>query len=218
MTGAVFLDLDGTLTDSSGPITTSIALTLQELGLKVPETDVLRRLIGPALINTFAALKAPDPSKALAIYRTHYVGERMLNAPVYEGVLGELTQMREAGHRLYLMTAKPHVYARRITAHLGLAPFLTREYGPELDGRFNDKSELLKHALSETGENPHRAVMVGDRSSDLRAGQSVSMPVIAALWGYGDAQEMAGADVMLERPDGLPQAVASLIGKETHVH
>ena len=67
------------------------------------------------------------------------------------------------GHRLYLATAKPHVAARKITAHFDLAPRFTAEFGPELDGTRNWKGDLLAFALAETGERAETSVMIGDR-------------------------------------------------------
>lgn len=209
--GAVFLDLDGTLSDSVLPITQSVAHALRQVGTDVPDQTRLRSYVGPPLIETFIALGVPDPELALVHYRMAYTGGAMFNAPVFDGIFPALKTMQADGHRLYLMTAKPHHYARKITAHLGLAPYLLREYGPEMDGQFNNKGDLLARACAELGEVADASVMVGDRSSDLNAGLDNSIPVIAAMWGYGDAQEMARADVLLDRPHDLPDAVNRLI-------
>ena len=80
-------------------------------------------LIGPPLIESFATLGAPDPAAALSIYRARYAAEGLFDAQVYDGIPEVLAAIQAAGHRMYLATAKPHVYARRITAHFGLAPW-----------------------------------------------------------------------------------------------
>lgn len=209
--GAVFLDLDGTLSDSVVPITRSIAFAMEQVGLDVPDNATLRSYVGPPLIETFTALGAAEPEVALGHYRARYTGGLMLEAPVFEGVFAALDQLRADGHRLYLMTAKPHFYAKPITAHLGLTPYLLREYGPEMDGTFNDKAALLAFALNELEEDPKGCVMVGDRDNDLRAGHANGMAVIAALWGYGDPVEMAASDVLLNDPADLPAAVNRLV-------
>lgn len=209
--GAVFLDLDGTLSDSVLPITQSVAHALRAVGTAVPDQARLRSYVGPPLIDTFTALGVPDPELALVHYRMAYTGGAMFDAPVFEGIFPALSAMQADGHRLYLMTAKPHHYARKITAHLGLSPYLLREYGPEMDGRFNNKADLLAHACAELGEVSETSVMVGDRASDLNAGLANSIPVIAAMWGYGSPEEMARADLLLDRPHDLPDAVNRLI-------
>lgn len=209
--GAVFLDLDGTLTDSAPPISAAIAHALAEMGCEVPDAQTILSYIGPPLGETFARLGATDTDAALAAYRAHY-HQVMYEAPIYDGVLPALDALRDRGYRMYLMTAKPHAYARKITARLGLATYMTAEYGPELDGTGNDKAVLLARALRETGELPARSVMVGDRAHDLMAGQKNDMAVIAALWGYGQPGEMDTATAHLHAPVDLPATIARLIG------
>ena len=212
--GAVFLDLDGTLSDSARPITASIAHALDRSGVAVPEVDTLRRYVGPPLSDTFAHLGVADVETALAAYRAHYHAI-MFDAPVFDGVFAALDVLKAQNRRLYLMTAKPRAYAIKITAHLGLAEYLTAEYGPELDGTGTRKSDLLARALAETGEEAGQSVMVGDRAHDLQAGQANDMPVIAALWGYGSDAEMQGANRALHHPADLSGAVTDLIGEAT---
>ena len=47
--------------------------------------------------------------------------------------------------------------------------------------------------------------MVGDRRSDIVAGQAVGTRTVGVLWGYGSRAELeaAGADVLLEHPRQL---------------
>ena len=134
----------------------------------------------------------------------------MYDARVYDGIPAMLGALNAAGHRLYLATAKPHVAARQITRHFGLADAMVAEFGPELDGTRNWKGDLLAHALELTGEDPADAVMVGDRHHDVSAAASVGMSAIAVSWGYGEAAEWLGAAKVISAPDQLHDAVRSL--------
>jgi phosphoglycolate phosphatase len=208
---AIFLDLDGTLTDPKPGITGAVRHALLSLGLPAPEADDLTWTIGPPLIDSFRRLGAPDPEVALAHYRAHYNAGGLYDAVVFPGILPSLDQMRAAGHRLYLATAKPHAYARKITAHFGIAPYLAAEFGPELDGTRNDKADLLAHALDVTGEDPATAVMVGDRHHDIDAARANGMAAIAVAWGYGADDEHHGANLRLHRPEGLGEGVLGFL-------
>ncbi|MDF0602327.1 HAD hydrolase-like protein [Psychromarinibacter sp. C21-152] len=202
---AVFLDLDGTLTDPKPGITGAAAHALETLGLPVP--DDLTWIIGPPLIDSFRRLGAPDPEKALGLYREVYAAGRMFENAVYPGIPQALAAMRAAGARLYLATAKPHVYATRITAHFGLDAYLDEQFGPELDGTRNDKAELLAWALARTGAEPGTCVMVGDRRQDFVAAAANGMRSVGVTWGYGSAEELALADRLCDAPADLPAAV-----------
>lgn len=206
----LFFDLDGTLVDPFEGITNSVRHALESQGMTAPAAEDLTWMIGPPLIESFAKLGAPDPVAALDAYRARYATKGLAEHTPYPGVLEVLSRLKEAGHVLHLMTAKPHVYARKITAQFGISPFLTTEYGPELDGTFNDKAELLAHALAELGIVADNALMIGDRIHDFRAAHKNGLRAIAALWGYGPASETDIADMVCASPQDLPAMIATL--------
>lgn len=86
------------------------------------------------------------------------------------------------------------------------------EFGPELDGTRNWKGDLLAYALERTREVVAQSVMVGDRHHDMGAAAEVGMPSIAVRWGYGSAEDWAGAATQIDHARELPGAVAALAG------
>ena len=54
------------------------------------------------------------------------------------------------------------------------------------------KTQNLALAIAEL--QPERAIMVGDRTGDIRAGKANGLPTVAAAFGYGNAKEWAEAD------------------------
>ena len=207
----VFLDLDGTLVDPKPGITDTVRYALRELGQPVPRADDLHWVIGPPLLESFATLGVPDPQEALDLYRVRYTAGSMYDTEVYPGIPAALAALKARGDRLVLMTAKPHVYARKITERLGLAAWLDAQYGPELDGTRNDKAELLGHAMAELGVAPVQAVMVGDRRHDIAAARANGIGSLAVAWGYGMAEEWREADTVCKRVPDLPDAITSLL-------
>jgi len=210
---AVFLDLDGTLMDSKPGITASLRHAFETTGNAHHLTDDLTWMIGPPFQDSFVKMGLTNFDPLLDAYREHYQAGGMYEAKVYDGIMDALVMMRTSGHRLYLMTAKPHHYARKITAHFGIADHMTAEYGPELDGTRNWKGDLLAHALRETGEQAAASVMVGDRHHDMAAAAENDMPSIAARWGYGGPDDWQGAAIEHEQARDLPAAVARVLGQ-----
>ncbi|WP_428540937.1 HAD hydrolase-like protein [Profundibacter sp.] len=207
----VFLDLDGTLTDPKIGITKSFIYALEKLDLPVPHMDELEWVIGPSLMDSFTRMQVPDPQVAIDLYRERYTSVGLLENSLYSGIIPALEQLQGADYRMFLATAKPHAYARKITAHFGLTPFLEHEFGPELDGTRNNKGDLLAHALDLTGIDPALSVMVGDRHHDYDAARAVGMKAIAVTWGYGSAEEWATADAVCETPQELLSVVQGLL-------
>ncbi|SMR82357.1 phosphoglycolate phosphatase [Aliiroseovarius halocynthiae] len=206
----IFWDLDGTLVDPKPGITGSVIKALTDLNLPAPNSDDLEWVIGPALLWSFEKLGAPDPEAALDAYRKHYTGGGMYDCSVYKGIPHVLEALT-AQFRMSIATAKPHAYARKITAHFDLAQYMTHEFGPELDGTRNDKAELLAYALDITGDDPARCVMIGDRHYDLKAARANGMAFITAGWGYGGQDDLSTADAHVKTPSELPGVIASLI-------
>ena len=207
----VFLDLDGTLTDPKPGVTKSFIYALEKLGRAAPTMDELEWVIGPALMESFIQLKVDDPLEAIDLYRERYTTIGLYENRVYDGIPGLLTNLQSAGYTMCLATAKPYAYARKITAHFGLAQYLTHEFGPELDGTRNNKGDLLAYALDLTGYNAGSSIMIGDRHHDIDAARAVGMKSIGVTWGYGSESELAAANAVCQTPDDLAETIKALL-------
>ena len=207
---AVFLDLDGTLMDSKPGIVSSLRHAFRASGHDHLAEEDLTWMIGPPFQDSFPRMGIDDPAPVLEAYRVHYQETGMYDAQPYAGVRDMIETLTGTGARLYLATAKPHAYARKITAHFGLAPAFEAEFGPELDGTRGWKGDLLAYALTQTGEGPASSVMIGDRHHDIAAGKEVGMATIAVTWGYGSPEEWDGADAVVATPSEIPDAISAL--------
>ena len=206
----VLLDLDGTLVDPGPGIIGAYRHAMHALGCPVDSADDLRWVIGPSPRATFATLLAgrADPETALALYRAKYGDTGLFEASVYDGVFDALEALKRAGNTLMVCTAKARVFADRIVRHFGLAPYVSAVYGPDLDGRLEDKGDLIAHILDVEHLAPRDACMVGDRRHDITAARRHGMASIGVLWGYGSEAELraAGATRLIGAPTQLPSA------------
>ncbi|MCC6920450.1 MAG: HAD hydrolase-like protein [Alphaproteobacteria bacterium] len=210
MPRTILLDLDGTLLDPQVGILGSYRHALAGIGFALDPADDLRWVIGPPLRHTFAWLLggAHDPEEAVRLYRERYAATGIFEATPYPGILEAVAALKDAGFDLMLCTAKAHVFASRIVERFGFAPYLSAVYGAELDGRFDDKGELIAHILATHGLAPGRVCMVGDRDNDILAARRNGVASIGVLWGYGGQAELAdaGAGHMIQAPEELPAA------------
>jgi len=212
----ILIDLDGTLVDPGPGIVGSCRHALAELGRAPPADADLRWIVGPPLRQTLATLLGPggDVEQAVGLYRERYAASGLFEAAVYGGVPEALGALKDAGHRLAVCTAKPTVFARRVVEHFGLVAWFEDIHGAELDGRFDDKGDLIAHILEREAQPGPRACMVGDRRHDVVAAARHGIPTVGVLWGYGDAAELseAGAHGLCDRPPNLPDLVARALG------
>ena len=213
----MFFDLDGTLIDPKEGITTSIQHALKEMGMEeIPSQNDLTWCIGPPLWNSFDALLGPgaDLDRAVAKYREHYIDDAMYLADVYDGIGEMFDTLHQVDAQIYIATSKPAVYATEIIEHFGIHAHVERLFGSELDGTNSDKTELLQYALNETGADPAKCVMIGDRKFDIFGARNNDIPSVGALWGYGEPEELriSEADAMAGAPEEVPEIVFDLLG------
>ena len=204
----LFFDLDGTLSDPKEGITKSIQYALGKMGRPVPDAESLAHLIGPPLHFYFTeTLGADKTEEAMAHYRDRYVTQERgkIENVLYPAIPSVLTCLKDAGKKLFVVTAKPRVVAADIVRHFGLEPFFGGVYGPELRQALQGKAELIEAALNNEGLNAEETIMIGDRQHDIHAAKAHNVRSIGALWGYGSADELrtAGATALAHRPEDI---------------
>ena len=205
---AIYFDLDGTLTDPKPGIIRSIQYALQRLDHPtMPTEDELTWCIGPPLRASFVRLLGAETSADLAVsyYRERFSDIGLYENGVYDGIGDVLTSLCASGHRLFVATSKPHVYAERIIDHFGLRDHFERVFGSELDGTRVDKSHLLEYALKQASVDPSKTLMIGDRSHDMVGAKNNGMTGIGVLYGYGSRDELleAGAHHVCATPGAI---------------
>ena len=212
----VLIDLDGTLTDNFEGIANCIRYALARMDLPDPGNDALRACVGPPLRETLPRLiginDMATTERALALYRERFADLGWRENAVYPGVPDMLATATGAGPQAFLCTTKPQHFAEKIVAHFELGGFLSGVYGTTLDGRFDDKADLLAHLLSQEGLDGENCLMIGDRKHDIRAARRNGARSLGVLWGYGSRAELeaAGADALITSPFEFSRGLAQV--------
>jgi phosphoglycolate phosphatase len=202
----ILFDLDGTLTDPADGIIKCYQYSLRRLNRSCPSPEELAAFIGPPIRQTFAAvLQSTDTSlieQALAIYRERFSTIGLFENTVYAGVPSMLTELQTAGYNLFVATSKPQVYAERVLRHFSLDSYFIKAQGNELDGRLDDKAELVAELMASQGLSPSETMMVGDRWHDMVAAKRNGISSVGVTYGYGSEEELteAGADRICHSP------------------
>ena len=194
----LLFDLDGTLTDPGVGITRCIQHALASLGGIVPPSGDLLRFVGPPLRGTFEKLldtNHPEGiDEAIRLYRSRFASVGIFENEVYPDVPPALSELHDGGHRLWVVTSKPHVYARRITDHFELTKLFEGIYGSELSGENAEKADLIRIVVGREGLATQDTCMIGDRAQDIFGAHANGVASVAALWGYGSVEELRAAN------------------------
>ncbi|NMM93265.1 HAD hydrolase-like protein [Bifidobacterium oedipodis] len=233
-TNVVLLDLDGTLTKSDGGIIASVIKTFEELGRPVPDDAELRRFIGPAIIESLRRNHVPEDQleHAIAIYRSYYADKAVFDDPnepsakvpgrlvnvVFPGIREQLVALRNDGYYLALASCKPEYQCLPICEHFHLTELLDGIYGASTDNSRLDKDQVIRYCFESIGFDPaagDKALMIGDRYTDIEGARACGVDTIGCRWGYAPAGEMEehGVYEIIETPDQIEEAVNRYFAK-----
>ncbi|MBN1427753.1 MAG: HAD hydrolase-like protein [Anaerolineae bacterium] len=206
---SLLFDLDGTLTDPKLGLVQSIQYALSKMDRPIPDSRELEWCIGPPLRAYFPILldttDGDQVEQAITFFRERFSTIGKYENKVYPGVAEMLGRLSQSGYRLFLATAKAAIYARDILEHFDLADYFDGVYGSELDGRMSVKGDLIALILTREAIDPERAMMIGDRNSDIEGAKQNGVKAGGVTYGYGSAEELttAGADVLFDSPAAI---------------
>jgi phosphoglycolate phosphatase len=206
---SILFDLDGTIVDSAPGITSTLAYTFEELGRPVPGPAELLAYVGPPILDSFrerAGMSMGEAAAALAIYRPRYLEIGALDSTVFPGVADVVKAVHAAGIPVSLATSKPETPAKLILSHYGLLGEFDVITGASDDEVRSSKADVVAEALvrlAATGADLSRPVLVGDRKHDVEGAAANGIPTIFVDWGYGGADEQAGAIAVMPTPADL---------------
>lgn len=193
----VVFDLDGTLIDSAGDLTTAINAMLAGFGCRPLSVPEVRRMIGDGVAMLVARALAArqcdaDPARAEQMFMRHYEADATSLTTAFPGVAEALQALRAAGIPLAVCTNKPARITAGILSRLGLAEYFARVVGGDsLPFRKPDPRVLLT-VLETFAARPESSLLVGDSEVDAATARSAGVPFVLMKHGYrrGPADEI----------------------------
>lgn len=207
----ILFDLDGTITDPMLGITNSVIYALNRYGIKVRDRCELYKFIGPPLAESFSkyyGFSKEEGHKLVEVYREYFSDKGLYENEVYEGIEKMLKNLKSEGHKIYLATSKPEVYAKRILEHFDLYKYFDGVVGSELNGDRVEKSAVIAYLKDKY--KLEKAIMVGDRCFDIIGAKENNLTSVGVLYGYGEREELADADYLADNVGDLEKILIKL--------
>lgn len=216
-------DVDGTLVDSQQSICAAMVAAFADCGLAPPERAEILGIVGLSLPQAMAAL-LPQAGVELHhrladAYRAAYLAQRSAPgggpaAPLYPGIRALLDALAaEEAVLLGVATGKARRGLDHVCAQHGLERhFVTRQTADRHPSK--PHPAMVEAALSETGVDPGRTVMIGDTSFDIEMGRAAGVRTIGVAWGYHPARDLhdAGAERVVADSAALAAALREIWG------
>ncbi len=194
----ILFDLDGTITDSEEGIIRSIKYCLSRYGITDHDPLLLRKFIGPPLVQSLALyynFTPEEATKAVGYYREYFSEKGIYENRLYDGIEGLLKTLDDKGKINILATAKPTFFAKKIIDYFKIDPYFKHIVGSNMDGTRMDKSEIIAYIIDLLHVvPPDNLVMIGDRMSDMISAKNLGIDTIWVNYGYGDDKELKDSD------------------------
>lgn len=211
----ILFDLDGTITESGPGIMNSVAYAVKKMGYEVPDTSVLRRFIGPPLLESFQkyfGMSKERAEEAICCYREYYTNGGIFENEVYGGITESFQMLKENGRKLAMATSKPEKFARQIAEHFEFDGYFDAICGASMDESLVAKADIMRNALTKLGvteEMKPQVLMVGDREHDILGAKKNQVASMGVLYGYGDRAELeaAGADYIVAKAGQIAEVI-----------
>ncbi|WP_406944680.1 pyrophosphatase PpaX [Halobacillus sp. SY10] len=178
----ILFDLDGTLIDTNELIIASFTHTIKQYSDRSYEREEILDFIGPPLRESLQKVNPDKVEEMVETYRKHNIENHNRYVKAYEGVVETIETLKEQGYKLGIVTTK-----MRNTVHMGLE--LTNLDGlfetvVTLDDVTNAKPhpEPIVKALNHLDSQASEAMMVGDNTHDIEAGQNAGTKTAGVAW------------------------------------
>ncbi len=212
---AALFDFDGTLVDTLADLAYCSKNALDTVGLKAPEDEnEYKYLVGNGadiLVHRLLALHHRDDDetfqKAITVFRKFYNENPVYLSKVYDGMMPLLTQLKEQGIKLGIVTNKPHSTALLCTEKLFGNQLFDSCCGQQEGLPIKPDPTGAKNVLKEFGIAPEETVYIGDTGVDMKTGKALGAYTVGVLWGFRKREELIenGADLIISHPSELLQ-------------
>lgn len=209
MKKAIIFDLDGTLSDSLGAISSCANECLVEQGLMPQPKEDYKMFVGDGQFELIKrALRAANDTNlvhyetTMARYIELFKDRCHKDCPPYEGAVETLKALKDKGIKLCVLSNKAHVNSVKVVETIfgkdtfdivqGQVEGVPKKPSPE--GVFNIIKELSLTA--------DEVIYTGDTSVDMKTGKAAGVFTIGVTWGFRTREELEEnkADAIIDKP------------------
>lgn len=193
----IIFDLDGTLLDTLGDLTTAVNLTAKEYHQPPLTQQQVSNNIGNGFKVTITkSLPQVDESEiptAVAKFKAYYAQVYLDDSKAYDGIDDLLQILQSRGIRLSVVSNKVHDYVLDLIKTRFPSIHFDLIYGEGENQKRKPDPQGLLEACTAMGLAPDEVLMIGDSDADLLSAKAINMPMIAVSWGFNSVEKLKNA-------------------------
>ncbi|HEU4965159.1 MAG TPA: HAD hydrolase-like protein [Bacilli bacterium] len=217
---AILFDIDGTLYQTEKVALPAFRQTFDQLRDQnlfhgdTPADDKLTGVFGMTIPEVWETL-LPDGDMDTRDKANELFAHAELSlmeagkGELYPGVREALAALHNQNIRLYTCSNGEQRYVETVIRTQHLTPLFTKLYSAGAY-KTEEKAELVARILQDQNLSPDTVVMVGDRKSDILAGNRNRVLTIGCDFGFASADELRDASIKIDQFDQLQAALDKL--------
>lgn len=201
----ILFDLDGTLVDTVTDIRNALNYALNPYGTKDLSVEETKKLIGEGLSRLIEKSLGKERIKwkdaAIARFLDHYSKHIADNSTVYPYVRETLERLSD--HKKAIISNKREDLSRNLLEKLDMLKHFELIVGSDTASEKKPSAVPVIYALSNFTIKSDEAVIVGDSTYDIEAGEKAGVKTIAVTYGYGEKRHLLNADHIINNFNDL---------------
>ena len=210
----LIFDLDGTLVNTLEDIAASVNYTLQKLGRQLIPIDSVRQYVGDGVEMLMRrALSDSDEflSDAVGIYKVHHSRNLLVRSRLYPSVTEVLEHFRAIP--MAVISNKTSEFVQPLLDGLKISGYFRMVLGADSGLPLKPSPDSVQKLLAEFKAPKDRTVVVGDGTTDVRAGKAAGVITCSVTYGFRSEEELrkAGPDYIIHELSDLKKLFMPLI-------
>jgi phosphoglycolate phosphatase len=184
-------DLDGTLVNTIEDIAASVNYTLTRMGNRPIALDAVRQYVGDGietLMMRSLGGRTARIDEAVVIYKDHHRRNLVVHSTLYPTVRETLEHFRSLP--MAVVSNKTMEFVGPLIDHLGIGQFFRRVIGADYGLPLKPAPDALQLLMSEFKAPKERTAIVGDGTTDVRAGKAAGIITCSAAYGFRSEEEL----------------------------
>lgn len=203
----LIFDLDGTLVDTIEDITASVNYTLTRLGRPPLPRDRVRQYVGDGvemLLTRALGERTELLADAVGVYKVHHSRNLVVRSRLYPGVREILEHFKAVSKAV--ISNKALEFVQPLLESLGIAGSFRMVLGADAGLPLKPAPDALLHIMESLGAPKELTVMVGDGTTDMKAGRAAGVTTCAVTYGFRSVEELRAVG-----PDHVIHALSDLM-------